>query len=425
MARYARCMDASILSIGTELATGQCVDTNAAWLSAELTTLGFEVVEHVTVGDDVDRIADVLGRLLDKSGVVIVTGGLGPTPDDLTREGIARAIGQPLVENSEAQEQVRAFFARIDRVLHPSNLRQAMAPRGCSILHNDNGTAPGLHCRCAEAQLFALPGVASEMKAMFRSAVAPKLAGLGSAGVCVRRRLNCFGMSEAKIGELLDEFMVRDRNPLVGTSASRGVIAIRIFARAQTASAAEALAQHDLDLFRDRLGSCVFGEEDETLESVVGRLLCDQGRTLSTAESCTGGLLAKRITDVPGSSGYFLRGFVTYADEAKVEEVAVPRELIATHGAVSEPVASALASGCRTVAGSDFALSTTGIAGPTGAAGPDKPVGLVYIGLADHTGVAVRRLALGDHLDREGIRNRACSAALDLLRLRLGRTDRG
>lgn len=417
-------MNASILSIGTELSTGQSVDTNAAWLATELTALGFLVVEHVTVGDDVEQIAGAAARLLGHSGVVIVTGGLGPTPDDLTRDGIARAIGQPLEENAEALAQVRAFFARLDREVSPSNLRQAMAPRGSSIILNARGTAPGMQCQLGEHLVFALPGVPGEMKAMFRSGVAPNLAGLGMAGISALRRINCFGRSEAKIGELLAELMGRDRNPLVGTSACGGVITIRIVARADSAPEAETLAQRDLDVIRGRLGACVFGEGNETLESAVGRLLREQGKTLSTAESCTGGLLAKRLTDIPGSSGYFLRGFVTYSDESKADEVGVPRELIANHGAVSDSVASALASGCRTVSGSDFALSTTGIAGPTGAVGPDKPVGLVYIGLADEAGVTTRRLTLGDHLDRQGIRDRACGAALNLLRLRLIRADR-
>ncbi len=418
-------MNASILSTGTELSTGQSVDTNAAWLAAEVTTLGFHVVEHVTVDDNIEQIAGAVTRLLGHSGVVIVTGGLGPTPDDVTRDAIAQAVGQPLEENAEAVAQIQAFFARLGRKVSPSNLRQAMAPRGSSILRNARGTAPGMHVRYGAGLVFALPGVPDEMKAMFLGGVAPLLVGLGTTSVYVRRRVNCYGMSEAKIGELLAEFMGRNRNPLVGTSACGGVISIRIVARADTAPGAEALAQHDVDAIRGRLGACVYGEGDETLESVVGRLLREQAKTLSTAESCTGGLLAKRLTDIPGSSGYFLRGFVTYSDESKADEVAVSRELIATHGAVSEPVASALASGCRTVSGSDFALSTTGIAGPTGAVGSDKPVGLVYIGLADEAGVTVRRLVLGDHLDRKGIRDRTCGAALNLLRLRLIGTDSG
>ena len=418
-------MNASILSIGTELSTGQSVDTNAAWLATELTTLGFRVVEHVTVDDDLEQIACAAKRLLGHSGVVIATGGLGPTPDDLTREAIAQALGQPLEENAEAADQIRSFFARIHRDLSASNLRQAMAPRGSSIIPNGRGTAPGFHSRHGKGLLFVLPGVPIEMKGMFRSGVAPLLAGLGTAGVAVRRRINCYGMSEAKIGDLLGEFMGRDRNPLVGTSAAGGVISIRVVARAETAADAETLALCDVELIRGLLGECVYGEGDETLESAVGRLLCEQEKTLATAESCTGGLLAKRLTDIPGSSAYFLRGFVTYSDASKVDAIGVPHELIAAHGAVSEPVAGSLASGCRTVSGSDFALSTTGIAGPTGAAGPDKPVGLVFIGLADHAGVTVRRLILGDHLDRAGIRDRTCGAALNLLRLRLLQTDSG
>ena len=416
-------MNATILSIGTELATGQCVDTNAAWLATELTGLGMRVVEHRTVDDDRQEIAVAIRRLLERSEVLVMTGGLGPTPDDLTREALADAIGRPLEENAEALAQIQEFFSRLGRTVHPSNLRQAMIPPGARVIRNDLGTAPGVLYRTEGATLFALPGVPFEMKAMFVRAVVPALGGRGGPAHCVRRRLNCFGMSEARIGELLGEFMARDRNPLVGTTASQGVISIRLLAWAESASEAELLVKDDSDRFRGLLGETVFGEGEDSLESVVGDLLRRRGETLATAESCTGGLLATRLTDIPGSSGHYLRGFVTYSNEAKTDELGVPAELVRTHGAVSEEVAEAMAFGCRTVAGSDFALSTTGIAGPAGGSPPDKPVGLIYVGLADQDGVEVRRLLLGDHLGRAETRHRACSAALNLLRLRLLHAD--
>lgn len=417
-------MRASILSIGTELTTGQTIDTNAGWLAAELTGLGFRITEHATVGDELEPIAAAIRRMLDGCDIVILTGGLGPTPDDLTREALAEAIGRPLEENAEAADQIHAFFARLDRTVHRSNLRQAMMPRGCAVIRNESGTAPGILFRSESAVLFALPGVPDEMKAMFRKAIVPELQAGSSSVVAVRHRLNCFGMSEAKIGELLGEFMARGRNPLVGTTASHGTISIRIVARGESASEAESLLRDDVGRFRKLLGTVVFGEGEDSLESVVGELLRRRGETLATAESCTGGLLAKRLTDIPGSSGYFLRGFVTYSNDAKIAELGVPAEMVSAHGAVSEEVAGALASGCRTISGSDYALSTTGIAGPTGGGPPDKPVGLVYVGLADEGGVVVRRLVLGDYLDRMEIRNRACHTALNLLRLRMTRSDR-
>ncbi len=415
-------MNAVILSIGTELTTGQIVDTNAAWASAELTRLGARVAEQVTVGDDVDAIRAAIVRALDESDVVIVTGGLGPTPDDLTRQALAEAIDQPLEEDSEALAQIRAMFERLQRPMSGSNKIQAMIPRGCEMIPNAHGTAPGIRYGRDGGQLFALPGVPAEMKAMFVAAVAPVVRGLTGGTRTYQARLVCYGISEAKLGDLLGDLMIRDRNPLVGTTASCGVLSVRVVAQGQDEADAKRLATEDLTEIRRRVGRAVFGEGDDSLESVVARLLTRDHRTIATAESCTGGLLAKRLTDLPGSSEHFLRGYVTYSNQAKSDLLHVAPELILSMGAVSEAVAEAMASGCRTEAGSDFALSITGIAGPTGGSTPAKPVGLVYLGLADSAGVEVKRLLLGEHLSRTEIRDRACSAALNLLRLRLLRS---
>lgn len=412
-------MNAVILSIGTELTTGQNVDTNAAWASAELTRLGLRVAEHVTVGDDVAAVRAAVVRALEGSDVVIMTGGLGPTPDDLTRQALAEAINQPLEEDGEALAQIRAMFERLQRPMSGSNRIQAMIPRGCEMIPNAHGTAPGIRYTRGKVRLFALPGVPAEMKAMFVAAVAPVVRGLTGGTRTHQARLVCYGISEAKLGDLLGDMMNRDRNPLVGTTASCGVLSVRVVGQGKDEADAKRLVAADLGEIRRRVGQAVFGEGDDTLESVVTRLLRQHHHTIATAESCTGGLLAKRLTDLPGSSEHFLRGYVTYSNQAKSDLVHVAAELIASCGAVSEPVAEAMASGCRTAAGSDFALSITGIAGPTGGNPPEKPVGLVFIGLADSAGVEVKRLLLGDHLSRADIRDRACSAALNLLRLRL------
>jgi nicotinamide-nucleotide amidase len=406
-------MNAVIVSIGTELVAGQSVDTNAAWLSARLTRLGIRVLEHITVGDDLAAIRGAVTRALDASELVIVTGGLGPTPDDLTREALAAAIGRPLEQNAGG------LFERWQRPMPDSNKVQAMIPAGCDVIPNDRGTAPGIRYDGEGGRLFALPGVPAEMQAMFEAGVAPVLAGQ-TAGEGMREgRVLCFGISEARIGELLGDLMRRDRNPLVGTTASHGVIGVRGVARGDDQGDAETLLAADLAQIRRRLGPAVFGEEDDTLESVVARLLWECGRTVATAESCTGGLLAKRLTDIPGSSAYFLQGYVTYSNQAKCDLLGVPSELIASHGAVSEPVARAMASGCRTAAGADYAVSITGIAGPAGGSPPEKPVGLIYLGLAHGAEVEVKRQLFGDHLGRAEIRGRACSVALNMLRLRL------
>lgn len=414
-------MRAHILSVGTELTTGQCVDTNSAWLSAELTRLGVDVIGHATVDDDQGRLAGAIRGAVERGDLTIITGGLGPTLDDLTREALAEAIGIPLERHPEAERQIREFFARWQRAMPESNLRQATLPRGCEVIPNPVGTAPGIAWMSSKqpaSWLFALPGVPREMKPMFASHVVPRLTPLIGGGTTLIARLQCYGVSEARLGEALADLMIRGRNPLVGTTASEAVISVRILAHGRK-DEAECLLAADVAEVRRRVGEFVFAEGDETLELVVGRLLVERGLTISTAESCTGGLIAARFTDVPGSSAYFVRGYVTYSNQAKVEVLGVETKLIEEHGAVSDEVARAMAEGCRRAAATDVAIGVTGIAGPTGGNPPEKPVGLVYIALADRTGVDSVRWLFGEHLTRAEIRDRACKMAMHMLRRRL------
>ena len=413
-------MRANIISIGNELLRGQAVDTNSAWLADRLGALGVQVGRHVTVGDDVGRIAEATAEALRDAEVVVLTGGLGPTLDDLTRAGIAQALEVELGENPEALRQIEAFFVRIERLMPETNRLQALVPRGCTVIANPRGTAPGIAAQVGRTQLFALPGVPAEMRVMFEQTITPSLlAAPGGRELTRSLRLQCFGASEAGIGETLADLMQRGLNPEVGTTASGAVISVRINARGASAEAGEALAKETAAEVRRRLGDVVFGEGADTLESVVGRMLTEAGQTLATAESCTGGLLAKCFTDVPGSSAYFLRGYVTYSNHAKVDLLDVPTALLECEGAVSEAVAAAMAQGCRMRAGVDFALATTGIAGPDGGRPPEKPVGLVYVALAAADGVEVERLNLGDYFSRVEIRDRAAKVARNMLRLRL------
>jgi nicotinamide-nucleotide amidase len=255
------------------------------------------------------------------------------------------------------------------------------------------------------------------MKAMFEANVLRNLPADRDFACASSAKLLCFGISEAKLGELLADLMVEGRNPSVGTTASDAVLSVRINSFGRDDSEGARLVSDDVAEIRSRLGNVVFGEEDETLQGAVGKLLIRQGLTVATGESCTGGLLAKRLTDVHGSSAYFLRGMVTYSNQAKSDLLGVPSALIETHGAVSEPVARAMASGCRSAADVDIAISITGIAGPGGGNPPEKPVGLVFIGLADAKDVVVKRLLLGEHYSRNDIRDRACKTALNMLRL--------
>ncbi len=412
-------MNAHILAIGTELTLGQAVDTNSAWLAQQLAGIGIHTTRHVTVGDDLADITAEIRESAEAAELVLITGGLGPTPDDLTRDALAAAMGVELAFHAESFEQIAAYFRSRNRRMHERNRVQAMIPLGATPIENTRGTAPGLRARLGRANIFVMPGVPAEMKVMFERDLLPYLRERGGAvGVIVQRTLRSFGMAESEIGEKIADLMQRGRNPAVGTSAADLVITIRINADGPTAEAAKALAERDAAAVRERLGSYIFGEDDDRLETAVARLLIERRRTVSTAESCTGGLIAKRLTDIPGSSASFVQGFVTYANEAKTRLIGVPERLIAAHGAVSREVAGTMAEGCRRVSGTDYALAVTGIAGPTGGT-PEKPVGLVYVALATPERTIVRELRVGENLSRWEIRDRAAKGAVNMLRLEL------
>jgi nicotinamide-nucleotide amidase len=298
-----------------------------------------------------------------------------------------------------------------------ANRVQALLPRGCTPLENAVGTAPGIAARRGECHIFCLPGVPSEMKRMFEDHLRSPISAGGTAEPLVVRALHTFGSAEAEVAQRIEHLMRPGRNPAVGTTASDAVISVRIVARAEGDASAEALADRDVAEVRGLLGDLIFGAGEDTLATAVARRLVARRETVSTAESCTGGLLAKCLTDISGSSAYFLRGYITYANDAKIELVGVPQELIEREGAVSAEVARAMAEGCRLRARSDYALSITGIAGPTGGT-TEKPVGLVFVGLADSAGSEVKQCLFGAHLSREAIRDRACKTALNMLRLR-------
>jgi nicotinamide-nucleotide amidase len=416
-------MNAIIISCGTEIVTGQCVDTNSAWLSGRLTAHGVEVITHVSIGDSLPKIVEAIRTAREEADLVVITGGLGPTADDLTRKALAEALHRRLQENPSALAQIHEFFRRWQRDMPESNKVQALIPEDCEVIPNPRGTAPGIAywegvSSFSRARgVVALPGVPAEMKAMFEMYLEPWLASASKA-CTLSARLHCYGVSEAKLGETIGDMMTRGRTPLVGTTASKAVLTIRILSTAPDAATAQELLEADRAELRRRLGSTIFGEEDETLQAVVAKLLIKQKKTIATAESCTGGMLSQQLTDVPGSSAYFLEGYIVYSNESKSRLLNVPRDIIDQHGAVSEEVARLLASNARLQAGSDYAVSTTGIAGPGGRS-PEKPVGLVYLGLAHEGGVKVHRILLGDHLARDEIRDRACKTALHMLRLRL------
>jgi nicotinamide-nucleotide amidase len=410
-------MKAEILSIGSELTSGQNLDTNSQWLSRRLAEIGIPVGWHTTVADDLDDNVAAFRIATQRAGVVLATGGLGPTLDDLTREALARVAGVDLVLNPESLAHIREMFARRNRVMPPSNEVQAMFPAGAEPIRNLAGTAPGIWLRVGDCLVAAMPGVPSEMRTMFETQVQPRLLQLGlGGGVLVQRKINCFGASESGVEEKLRDLTRRGHVPEVGITVSDATISLRILARASSREeAAEQIAPLERTI-RERLGDLVFGVEDEDLQDAVLRLLAERRRTLATAEGVTAGLVAERLARVPGASAWFRGGIVAYDNRLKVEMLGVPQQLVEEHGVVSAAVVEAMAVGCRTRFRTDLAVSTVGVAGPGGAT-PEKPVGLVYVGLAWDGGTASQTWNwVSTRLD---VQSRTAKLALNLARLHL------
>ncbi len=410
--------DAWIVSLGTELTLGQTVDTNASWLARQLAAVGLRCAEMRTVSDDLAPIVNTLRAAAAQARVVLVSGGLGPTDDDLTRDGLAQAAGVETELCPRSLETIRAFFATRGREMPDRNRVQAMIPVGARAIDNTCGTAPGVRMKLGNAEIFALPGVPFEMKEMFRRDVAPVIRAIGGGAALLSRTIRTYGLPESTVGEKLRDLMTRGRNPEVGTTANLGEIGVRINAAAPSAPAAEQLLDQTEAQIRTRLGSAVYGRDADTLASAVGALLRARSATLALAESCTGGLIGALLTDTAGSSDYFLGGVISYANAAKQALLGVRAETLETHGAVSEPTAIEMAAGARDRLGADFAISVTGIAGPGGGS-PEKPVGLVYVGLAAADGVTAKPYQIGAASPRDVIRNWAARAALNELRRRL------
>ncbi len=407
-------MKAIIISVGDELVAGITVDTNCAHLARRLGERGIEVAAHHTVADDRRAIAEAITSAAGAADVVVVTGGLGPTADDLTRQALADALGVGLELDEQRLAEIEEFFAHRGRQMQPGNRVQAMSPAGAESLANPLGTAPGIAARLGGASIYVLPGVPHEMAEMFDQAVAPRLA-TGDRYI-VHREVHCFGQGESDIAARIADLMARGANPTVGTTASGGMVTVRIAARGGSGDEAGGLAERAIASVRERLDELVVGVDGETMAEAVGRLLRQSGRTVATAESCTGGRIGWMLTAVPGSSDYYLGGVVAYSDDVKWQLLEVRAELLKRQGAVSKPVAGAMAAGCRRVMGADFGLSVTGIAGPGGGS-DEKPLGLVYIGLAGPRGVSVHRHVLPG--TRDIIRLRASLTALNHLRLEL------
>ncbi|HJX89006.1 MAG TPA: competence/damage-inducible protein A [Pyrinomonadaceae bacterium] len=409
-------LTAEIIAIGSELLAPDRTDTNSLWLTEQLNRLGIEVKLKTIVGDDDARLEEAIKDATRRSKVVITTGGLGPTEDDITRKITARALGRRLLLDENVLDEIKQRFKGFGVAMPERNSRQAMVIEEAEVLPNPNGTAPGMFIEHKGTAIVLLPGPPREMKPMFENHVISRIAPRAGNVRVVRRMLRVAGMGESAVDEKIAPIYTQYENPQTTILFNQSEIEIHLTARGRTEEEANALLDRVVLQIEERLGNAIFSFAGEKMEEVVGLKLSVGGYTLAVAESCTGGLLAQRLTDIPGSSKYFIEGVVTYANDAKVRALGVEPILLLEHGAVSAPVAEAMAEGIRRRAETDFGLSITGIAGPGGGT-EEKPVGTVFIGIASEAGTEHRQLKLPG--DRQLIRWRASQAALDLLRRRL------
>jgi nicotinamide-nucleotide amidase len=405
-------MTAAVLSIGTELSRGELVNTNGPWIAAQLVTIGFEVFEHAIVDDDRPRIVAAIERFARNVSVIVCTGGLGPTTDDVTTEAVATVLGAKLRRDEASLEHIRRRFEKLGRVMSESNAKQADFPEGAEVLPNPIGTAPGFSVRVGRAIAFFMPGVPREMTRMFDEQVTPRIRPLAPSDT-YQTRLKTFGLPESVVGEKLAGVEAAHEGITLGYRAHFPEIEVKVLAKgASQTSAREACERATADV-RARLGDVIYGEADDTFASVVGRTLRNRGVTLAIAESCTGGLVGSMLTREPGASDFLLLDAVTYANSAKARVLGVDEDVLRAHGAVSAEVAASMAEGARRASGSDVALSLTGVAGPTGGS-EDKPVGTVYLGVTGARGTEVKhRVFPGERLQ---IQTFAAYAGLQLLR---------
>ncbi len=404
-----------VLTIGNEVISGLIQDTNARKLASRLNEIGVWVSRFTSVGDDRAAILEEIDRILIRSRNLVITGGLGATHDDITKSVLAEYFNKPLVHNERVHEMVELFFKKRGKVANEQVLTQAQVPKGATLLYNEKGTAPGLLFKEGDKKVFALPGVPLEMEHLLETWIIPELSCSDKTKI-LHRVLNTTGISESALWEKTGPVENMEQGVSIASLPSHLGVRIRLTARGEHPDKMLADFDRAEATLRQHLGHHVVSVDDETMEVVIGKLLKKRGWSLATAESCTGGLIASRITKVPGSSEYFVEGAVTYSNQAKMARLNVPEKLLDDHGAVSEPVARAMVKGMLEASGADIAVSVTGIAGPGGGT-PDKPVGLTFIVVGDREGLIVERHVF--HHDRGRNQERAAQAALNLVRLRL------
>ncbi len=408
-------MKGEIITVGTELLLGQIVNTNACYLSEQLAGLGVDVYYTSTVGDNPKRLREVIALGWQRSDLIILTGGLGPTMDDLTRETVADFLGLELILDTSVLANLRCLFASRGRKMTRNNIKQAYFPAGAQVLPNPNGTAAGMMLEKEGRIMVLLPGPPFEMVPMFENEVIPRLEGLlvGHRQVIKSRILKLYGIGESYLETVLQPLLEKQENPTLATLAKKNEMHLRLTAKADLLEEAQGLLAEMETVIRHLVGQYIFAADEETMEGAVGRLLLEKGMTISVAESCTGGLIGHRLTQVPGSSAYFNYGVISYSNEAKQNLLRVDPRLILQYGAVSGQVAEAMAIGVRELGPTSLGLAVTGIAGP-GGEGPDKPVGLVYVALATGNKTYLEKNNLRG--PRQVVKNRASQVALNYVR---------
>ncbi|MCD7947219.1 MAG: competence/damage-inducible protein A [Oscillospiraceae bacterium] len=403
---------AELIAVGTELLLGNIANTDAQMLSKELSALGINVYYHTVVGDNPERLGQAVNLAKSRADIIITTGGLGPTYDDLTKNVLADTFGKKLVFHEDSAARIRDYFMRMKREMTENNLLQAMLPEGCTVFDNDWGTAPGCAFEADGVCVIMLPGPPQECAKMFQHRAAPYLQSR-SDGLILSRSLRIFGMGEAAVEAQLHDKMNRMTNPTLAPYAKPSEVELRITARADTEEEARRLIAPVEAELREELGELIYGADVNSLEEAILPLLQERGMTFGCAESCTGGLIAERFTACPGASAVFNGGIVSYSNDVKQSLLNVSSDMLAAHGAVSAPVAESMAQGARRALGCDLAIAATGVAGPDSDA-RGTPVGTVFVALASPTGIWVRELTLGFGRDR--IRTLAASYAFDMAR---------
>lgn len=410
-------MRCELLSVGTEILFGDIVNTNAQFLAKELASMGIDIYYQSVVGDNKERMLQAFKEGLNRSDMIITTGGLGPTKDDMTKELACEYFGYKCELHEESLESIKEYFRRMGREFVESNEKQAYFPKEAIILKNNAGTAPGAIIKKDDKTIIVLPGPPSEMKRMFNESVRPYLEKLTGYTI-VSEVVRIHGVGESKVEELVQDLIDNGKNPTVAPYAKEGEVTLRVTAKAKTKEEGEKLIDPVLTEIKNRLGDSIYNIGEEGLNLTVAKLLVDKKLTIGTSESCTGGLLGAGLIDYPGISSSFLEGAITYSNEAKIKTLGVKEETLEKFGAVSEETAREMAEGIRKRCGADIGVSTTGIAGPDGGT-DDKPVGLVYIGLSigDKT-IVTRNVFNGD---RNSVRRRACLKAFDMIRLEINK----